>query len=122
MSKFEDDESMCDLPSHLSYIYSELDVYPEDVYKGENLYEVCATILIDQQNVNTLIELLNNVQSIEADDYPYSFNQAQLNFADCYASSYLYEGMFGNERAVELANEGFRKFVKDRIRASMDGK
>ena len=72
-----------------------------------------STLLIDRQNVYNDYISTYDVQSIEAVDYPYTLNPEDLYLADCYAAAYLYEGMFGNERAVEFANEGFRKFVKD---------
>jgi len=50
---------------------------------------------------------LYDVQILEAEEYPFDISQGISNLGDCYAASYLYEGLFGNERSVELANEGF---------------
>lgn len=50
---------------------------------------------------------MSGSQSIIADGYPYDLSNGEYNLAECVASGYLYEGQFGNDRAVELANEGF---------------
>lgn len=57
--------------------------------------------------MNPVLTETLDTQSIVADGYPYDINQGDARLADCIASSFLYEGLFGNERAVELANEGF---------------
>lgn len=79
-------------------------------------------MIIDWQNVDPELTYTLDTQSIIADGYPYNINKGDYRLAECVASSFLYEGLFGNERAVELANEGFWKFVKDRIHASINDK
>ena len=89
---------------------------------GWELYIIATGLIADYQNLNNEVSLAYDLSSVDADEFPYSISTGTWRLIHCYAANYVYEGMFGNNWAVELANEGFWKLVKDWIWTAMTDK